>query len=50
MKNIIVTIITILCSWLGWWIGDFFGLMTAFILSMVGTGLGIYYGKRLIQI
>ncbi|MFH2037059.1 MAG: hypothetical protein ABIJ45_11695 [Candidatus Zixiibacteriota bacterium] len=42
-------LITIICSGLGWWIGDFFGLMTAFILSMIGTGLGIYFGQRLIQ-
>lgn len=49
MKKIIVTSITILGGWLGWWIGDHFGLMTAFLLSMVCTGLGIYFGRRLVQ-
>ena len=32
---------------LGWWLGNFAGLMTAFMLSTVGTGFGIYYGRRL---
>lgn len=31
----------------GWWLGDHIGLMTAFWLSMVGTGLGIYAGGRI---
>ena len=29
-------------GWLGWWIGAHVGIMTAFLLSMVGTGLGMY--------
>lgn len=31
---------------IGWWLGEFVGLMTAFILSTVGTGIGIYYARR----
>ena len=34
-------------SALGWWLGSFIGIMTAFILSMVGTGFGIYVGARM---
>ena len=34
-------------GWLGWWLGDRVGLMTAFVLSVVGTGLGIYLGRKL---
>lgn len=49
MKKIMVTIVAILGNWFGWWVGDHFGLMTAFTLSMVGGGLGIYFGRRLIQ-
>jgi len=30
----------------GWWLGMFIGFMTAFILSMIGTGLGVYAGRR----
>jgi hypothetical protein len=33
-------------GWIGWWIGDHLGLLTAFFLSMVGTGAGLYVGRR----
>ena len=32
---------------IGWWAGDRGGLVTAFMLSMVGTGFGMYYGRQL---
>lgn len=32
---------------IGWWLGAFFGTMTAFMISMVGTGAGIYIGRRI---
>ena len=31
---------------IGWWLGAHVGFMTAFMLSMVGTGAGIYAGNR----
>jgi hypothetical protein len=31
----------------GWAIGARFGLMTAFFLSIVGTGVGLYLGRRI---
>ena len=31
----------------GWFLGAKIGFMTAFMLSIVGTGIGIYYGRRL---
>jgi hypothetical protein len=30
----------------GWWIGERVGLMTAFILSTVASGVGLYAGRR----
>jgi hypothetical protein len=30
---------------IGWWAGARAGMMTAFVLSMVGTGGGIYLGR-----
>jgi hypothetical protein len=33
----------------GWAIGAPVGMMTAFFGSMVGTGVGIYAGRRLAQ-
>jgi hypothetical protein len=33
----------------GWWLGSFVGIMTAFIVSMICTGVGMYYGRRVAQ-
>jgi len=32
---------------LGWWLGDRGGMMTAFMLSIVGTALGVYAATRI---
>ena len=32
---------------IGWWLGAYAGIMTAFTLSIVGTGLGLYLGRKL---
>jgi outer membrane lipoprotein SlyB len=32
---------------IGWWLGSAVGLMTSFLLSVVGTAAGVYYGRRL---
>lgn len=34
-------------GWVGWFLGAAFGTMTAFIVSMVGTGLGAYLAIRI---
>ena len=34
---------------IGWWAGAYIGMMTAFMISMVGTGIGIYAGRRIAQ-
>jgi len=31
---------------LGWWLGARAGVMTAFVCSMVGTGVGLYAARR----
>lgn len=36
-------------SYIGWWLGTPLGFMGSFALSMVGTGVGLYYGRRLAQ-
>jgi hypothetical protein len=30
----------------GWWLGVRFGTMTAFILSTIASGFGLYYANR----
>ena len=36
-------------SLIGWYLGDLVGFMTAVVLSMVGTGFGIWAGRRVVQ-
>ena len=36
-------------GYVGWAIGAFAGPFTAFMVSMVGTGVGMYYGRRIGQ-
>jgi hypothetical protein len=31
----------------GWWAGDRMGHFSGFVLSVVGTGAGLYLGRRL---
>ncbi len=31
---------------IGWWVGARVGFMTAFFVSLVGTGAGVYFGRR----
>jgi membrane protein YqaA with SNARE-associated domain len=32
---------------LGWWLGHFVGTVTAFVLSTLGTGAGVYWARRI---
>ncbi|MGD8321339.1 MAG: hypothetical protein PVJ02_12820 [Gemmatimonadota bacterium] len=34
-------------GWLGWVIGAKVSIFTAFIVSMVGTGVGLYYAQKI---
>ena len=34
-------------GWIGWWLGEKAGFMTAFLLSGVGSMAGVYLGWRL---
>jgi phosphate/sulfate permease len=38
---------TTIGSAIGWWLGAPAGLMTAFICSMVGFGIGLYAARRI---
>ena len=47
MTKIIVMLTTTVGSALGWWLGARFGIMTAFVLSMIGFGVGMWAGRKL---
>ena len=46
MKRLLGIIGATIGSALGWWIGVKVGFVTGFMLSVVGTGLGLFYGNR----
>lgn len=47
MTKLLITLSTFVLGSLGWYLGEPAGIFTAFVASMVGTGLGVYLGKRL---
>ncbi|MCH7948372.1 MAG: hypothetical protein IIC66_11300 [candidate division Zixibacteria bacterium] len=49
MRTMIIIILTSVFGWVGWWVGYQVGIFTALVLSMVGTGLGIYAGRKINQ-
>jgi len=34
-------------GWAGWALADAAGPLAAFVVSMIGTGIGMYYGRRI---
>ena len=47
MTKLLITLSTFLLGSLGWYAGERIGMFTAFIASIVGTGVGVYVGRRL---
>ena len=47
MTKWLVMLCSTIFSALGWYAGESFGIFTAFIVSMVGTGVGMYVGRQL---
>jgi hypothetical protein len=47
MSKLLGLIGTVVGSSLGWWVGAKVGIMTAVVVSAVGTGLGLYAGRRI---
>jgi hypothetical protein len=46
MKKLLAFVGATLGGYVGWWLGARVGIVTAFMVSMVGTGIGMYYGAR----
>ena len=49
MNKLLMLVGSTVGSYAGWWLGAHFGFMTAFMLSTVGMGAGIYGGRRIAQ-
>jgi len=46
MERILVGLGATVGGYVGWWLGESFGIMTAFLLSIVFTGVGVYAGRQ----
>ncbi len=44
MKTLIILVAVSLFSWVGWWLGAGFGLMTGYLASFGASLLGVYVG------
>jgi hypothetical protein len=49
MTKLIMFLAATIGGAIGWWLGEGVGIMTAFMVSTVFSGIGIYYGKKLAQ-
>jgi uncharacterized membrane protein YeaQ/YmgE (transglycosylase-associated protein family) len=47
MEKLLVFIGLSVGGWIGWVVGEPFGFFTAIMLSIVGTALGLYVGRRI---
>jgi tetrahydromethanopterin S-methyltransferase subunit G len=48
MKWLLMAVGTTIGGGIGWWVGALFGLMMAYIFSIVGTAVSFYYCRRFI--
>jgi hypothetical protein len=46
MNKLCIFVGLTLFSWIGWWLGAKYGIMTAFVLSSMGSLLGVYAGWK----
>jgi uncharacterized membrane protein YjjB (DUF3815 family) len=46
MTKILIFFASTAGGYAGWWVGSFGGTAAAFIVSMIGTAAGVYYGRR----
>lgn len=46
-KRLLVMLVSTLVSAVGWWLGAKVGIMTAFLTSIVGLAVGVWWGQKL---
>jgi len=45
VQTVLVLVASTILGSVGWWLGGMIGTMTAFMLSTIGTGVGVYLGR-----
>jgi hypothetical protein len=49
MNAFCIFVCTTILGSIGWWLGSYVGIMTAFLLSSAGSLAGVYVGWRIYQ-
>jgi len=49
MKKLILLISITIFGWIGWLLGAYVGIMTAYVVSVIGSLFGVYVGVRINQ-
>ena len=49
MKKALIILSISIGGWIGWWLGDHVGFMTAYFLSIVGAAAGLYIGRSVMK-
>lgn len=44
--KILPWLVSFIASYVGWWLGSFFGTAAGIIGSLIAMGVGTYYGRR----
>jgi hypothetical protein len=47
MTKALVFMAAMIGGGIGWWLGSFIGIMTAFMVSVVGTAVGVYAARQI---
>jgi hypothetical protein len=47
MRTVLGLVGAALAGAVGWWLGESMGLVGAYLLSTLASGVGFYYGRRL---
>ncbi len=47
MNKLCIIIGMTVLGWVGWWLGAYFGVLTGFVLSGIGSMAGVYLGWRI---
>jgi uncharacterized membrane protein YeaQ/YmgE (transglycosylase-associated protein family) len=46
MARMLYLALSLIGGWIGWAVGDRFGIMSAMFLGLVGTAIGVYLARR----
>ena len=47
METLFALIVSSVASYIGWWLGEFFGFGAAFLLSTIASIVGYYFAIKL---